>query len=1020
MNSTSTLTARILFLIACFLCLFQNVQAKSVYSITNHLDSTISAYKVLDDEIQKQLETNVDWGEGAVGLALDPDSETLFVSYDDSYKLEMINAKTMTEIKYITAPAELAGLVFDQSNQKLYAVGRETKKLFVYRWDGVIKILTLEDDSPQILENLVGDRAFGIALDENAQHLFVTDKSYSVKYYRTSDWLYQGSIDIVVNNNQREAIGIAFYDNGTGCKYLYTGGYVHVGLNTYLVRTDITDINNPTSVEKDIGSSIIGVGVDQNTGFVYVTTTNSEIQIFNHSTFPTDPCNVETEDIYGPADIIVRGDTSYKPPVFSIVKDNNDPNNNCVNPSDYLTFDIIWDANNHSDTNVYLIDYLPADVDYYSSQPQADDYNSTYHTVTWDLGNLSGTESDSYQITTKVNDSACSCKKLTNTAYLESDNYFSPAAFDVNVCFLGGYTIYVDKDVNDPNGSNSGTNWQDAFSELQTALNCPPESFSSVWVAQGTYKPVYDTEEGYEGESFELLNNLALLGHFAGNETSQNQRNFADANNETILEGQIGETYQRVNNIVTAENIDGSLIDGFTIKSALQKGLYINDSNLAILNCEFWYNWSDGIYCENSSELDIYNCLFSDNGIGLYVKDNDSNTIVSNCIFDDNDIEIDPSEYGVLIENSSVELNHCLIKNHSSGGIYTSFDNSNSNLTVKDCNIELTYWNDSYGIYAKNCNLLVERCRIHHNAGDGLNIFSNYQATIINNWIYSNADSGIYMWNTQSSYLIRNNTIYGNTSNGIERGVGSYPQILNCIIWDNGDDLYNCSATFSCIKDNDTGDYNIHVDPDFMNIETDPNDLHISENSPCKDKGDSNDISDTEIDIDGEGRIKYGKVDIGADEYYWSPADFDISGLVDFTDYAILANAFMCTPPDANYVEKCDLDCNDCINLADLELFCDDWLWECAWETGWMTCMGGGDGKGGGLMLDTEQSLIARPHRLAEQEPVYIDENVIYEALKWLDELWLSEDMEDSLTEEQYLMIRKLFEEELLRYLNSY
>jgi len=131
MNSTSTLTVTILFLIACFFCLFQNVQARSVYSITNHLDSTISAYKILDDEIQKQLETNVDWGEGAVGLALDPDSETLFVSYDGSTKLEIINAKTMTEIRSITAPAELAGLVFDQSKQKLYAIGRETKKLFV-------------------------------------------------------------------------------------------------------------------------------------------------------------------------------------------------------------------------------------------------------------------------------------------------------------------------------------------------------------------------------------------------------------------------------------------------------------------------------------------------------------------------------------------------------------------------------------------------------------------------------------------------------------------------------------------------------------------------------------------------------------------------------------------------------------------------------------------------------------------------------------------------------------------------
>lgn len=100
----------------------QAVQSRSLYAITNHGDSTISAYKILGDEIQKQLETNIDWGKGVVGLALDPDSAMLFFSYDNSQKLELINAKTMTEIKNIRPPFELAGIAFDKSKQKFYDI----------------------------------------------------------------------------------------------------------------------------------------------------------------------------------------------------------------------------------------------------------------------------------------------------------------------------------------------------------------------------------------------------------------------------------------------------------------------------------------------------------------------------------------------------------------------------------------------------------------------------------------------------------------------------------------------------------------------------------------------------------------------------------------------------------------------------------------------------------------------------------------------------------------------------------
>jgi len=69
--------------------------ARSVYAITNHESSVITAYDVNGAAIDYQTDISAHWGFGAVGLALDPDSQILFVTYEGSDVIEMLNAKTM-------------------------------------------------------------------------------------------------------------------------------------------------------------------------------------------------------------------------------------------------------------------------------------------------------------------------------------------------------------------------------------------------------------------------------------------------------------------------------------------------------------------------------------------------------------------------------------------------------------------------------------------------------------------------------------------------------------------------------------------------------------------------------------------------------------------------------------------------------------------------------------------------------------------------------------------------------------
>jgi len=84
-----------LFFIITILAFADTVQAKSVYAIIKHTDSTIAAFDILGSKIEYQTDTNLHFGTGAVSLALDPNSATLFTAYDGPHYIGLINSRTM-------------------------------------------------------------------------------------------------------------------------------------------------------------------------------------------------------------------------------------------------------------------------------------------------------------------------------------------------------------------------------------------------------------------------------------------------------------------------------------------------------------------------------------------------------------------------------------------------------------------------------------------------------------------------------------------------------------------------------------------------------------------------------------------------------------------------------------------------------------------------------------------------------------------------------------------------------------
>jgi len=255
-----------------------------------------------------------------------------------------------------------------------------------------------------------------------------------------------------------------------------------------------------------------------------------------------------------------------------------------------------------------------------------------------------------------------------------------------------------------------------------------------------------------------------------------------------------------------------------------------------------------------------------------------------------------------------------------------------------------------------------------------------------------------------SAPLIRNNTICNNYTYGIEGSEqGVQPQIVNCIIYGNdADDLYEQggflfeNVDYCCLQNNHSGTDNITGDPGFMNPD-DSNDLHIAETSPCKDAGDPAGSYPGESDIDGEKRIHYGRVDIGADEYYYSPADFDSDETVNFVDYAFFSAHWQDTEPGFS------LDIDSDVDFDDLALFCEDWLWQPGWSQPFTCGTAGMDGLGRGLAFVDSQ-----PARLAvvKAEPVDIGR-----LLGWLEDIRLDPEAAESLDRDKWAKLLKLIEE---------
>ena len=244
----------------------------------------------------------------------------------------------------------------------------------------------------------------------------------------------------------------------------------------------------------------------------------------------------------------------------------------------------------------------------------------------------------------------------------------------------------------DASGNNDGSSWNNAFTDLQSALTAASGN-DEIWVARGTYKPGTTRDA-----TFELKDGVAVYGGFAGGESSKDERNPQD--NVTILSGDIGTPGQKTDNsynVVKFFDVSGTtILDGFTIQDGNADFTDVNDDgagiwnrgNLTLKNIVVRNNEAadDGGGIRNDGELTVINSTIADNtalsqssstsGGGGLLNTNGENTLVTiiNSTFSGNEAK----NGGAIRNDGNLNLFNSTLSDNtasqSGGGLVNTID----------------------------------------------------------------------------------------------------------------------------------------------------------------------------------------------------------------------------------------------------------------------------------------------------------------------------------------------------------
>jgi predicted outer membrane repeat protein len=369
-------------------------------------------------------------------------------------------------------------------------------------------------------------------------------------------------------------------------------------------------------------------------------------------------------------------------------------------------------------------------------------------------------------------------------------------------------------------GANTGLDWDNAFTDLQSALAAARQSQGcarDIWVSAGTYDP--SSVDPTEFASYEMVPGVGIYGGF---DAQNGQRSWIDrdwVNNVTILTGNTPAGHH-VYNVIRNDNVglsNDAILDGFTIKEAIS------------------YN-APGI------QQGAFHCI------------GDESPTVRNCIFEENFAHMGAA---ITLMGGQPVIQDCIIR------FNTAEDNAG-------------------GFYGWYTDAIITNCLFHNNTsteGQGAAMAIVTSTVAIANCTFANNDAlnanyggGIHV-NGYSTVTIDNSILWGNTAqnpeyNSINSGISSpstppAPHIYATTIKNSIVENTINSADQWLNKANDGGG-NLDIDPIFLNSSSD---FRLRSNSPGIDAGDNGLIAGDTTDLIGNIRIYDSIVDMGCYEF---------------------------------------------------------------------------------------------------------------------------------------------------------
>lgn len=482
-------------------------------------------------------------------------------------------------------------------------------------------------------------------------------------------------------------------------------------------------------------------------------------------------------------------------------------------------------------------------------------------------------------------------------------------------------TLYVDQSINQ---SGDGSSWGEALKELADALKWTREQTDDghgwdeehplqIWVAKGTYFPLYNAadgnydEDGGRDNAFVLVPNVHLYGGFENGDPFENRDWEA---NETILSGDIGVESDPSDNtfhvLVYAAGSGHSVMDGFTITGGTADG-NDDDGEIFINGVKINRNHGGGLYTFNSSII-LTNLLFEYNfaeqsGGGAYISESGSRAgilhpAVRNVLFRDNESNL--SGGGLALHRSDSQITGVIFENNKTGryggGLFTSGLNGALSHPV----LKNVIFRENISVPSTNLGT------------SGAGMATQYSSPVVYNALFtkniSSHSGGAIDHALNGTLTMYNVTIAGNEAEriyggGIYNRNGAKLNIHNSIIWGNsagfaespGNEVWIAPGNFAefhySLVSGGEGDivtggeavanYTLYTNPQFKNSAA--GDFSLAGNSPAINAGDPNtDLSEfiinsttqNPVDLAQNPRLfdgNVGIIDIGAYEFQGDP-----------------------------------------------------------------------------------------------------------------------------------------------------